>query len=83
MEIGLLKGVGRNMDNMNIKSGFMTGVISMMIRKMVKSKLGYDVEIKLNEIDATVIDGKTHVHLDIDAEVNKDEFMKLIRKAGF
>lgn len=70
------------MDVMNIKSGFMTNVISKLIRKVLKSKLGYDVEVKLNEINATIIDGKAHVHLDVDAELNKDEFMKILKNAG-
>ena len=29
-----------------------------------------------------VIDGKTHVHLDVDAELEKDELMKILKNIG-
>lgn len=49
---------------------------------LIRKKFGYDIELKLNEVNATVIDGKTHVHLDVDAELEKDELMKILKNIG-
>jgi hypothetical protein len=68
------------MDEMNVISKFLTGVISKITNKVLKKKLGYEINIKLNEVRANIIDGKTHIHLDIDAEMDKEELMKMIGK---
>lgn len=61
------------MDEMKIGSKFTTGIISKLVSMVIRKKLGYEVELKLNEVNATVIDGKTHVHLDVDAELDNYE----------
>lgn len=70
------------MDEMKIGSKFTTGIISKLVSMVIRKKLGYDVELKLNEVNATVIDGKTHVHLDVDAELDKEELMKILTSIG-
>ena len=40
------------------------------------------VHIQLNGLTATVIDGKAHVHLDVDAELEKDELVKILKTVG-
>ena len=71
------------MDEMKIGSKLITGVVSKLIKRAIKDKIGYDMDIQLNELRATVIDGTAHVHLDIDAELEKDELNRLLGKAGF
>lgn len=70
------------MDEMKIGSKFTTGIISKLVSMVIRKKLGYDVQLKLNEVNATVIDGKTHVHLDVDAELSKEELNKIIASIG-
>ena len=70
------------MDDMKIGSKFTTGILSKLIAMLIRKKFGYDVELKLNEVNATVIDGKTHVRLDVDAELEKDELMKILKNIG-
>ena len=48
----------------------------------IRKKFGYDVKLNLNEVKATVVDGKTHVHLDIDADLEKDELTKILKSIG-
>ncbi len=67
------------MDEMNIVSKFMTGMVSKIITKVLKQKLGYDVKLRLNEIKITVTDGQTHLHLDADADIDKDELTRIIK----
>lgn len=70
------------MDEMKIGSKFTTGIISKLIGMVIRKKFGYEVNLKLNEVNATVIDGKTHVHLDVDAELDKEELMKILASIG-
>lgn len=67
---------------MKLISGFARGLVSKLAKKLIKSKLDVDVGIQLNAIEATMIDGKTHVHLDLDAELEKDELLKVISHIG-
>ena len=66
------------MDEMNIGSKFTTSIISKLARLAIRKKFGYDVKLNLNEVKATVVDGKTHVHLDIEAEFEKDDLTKIL-----
>lgn len=70
------------MDEMKIVSGFTRGIISKLVRMALRKKIGYDIDIQLNNIKATVVDGKTHVHLDVDAELEKEELVKILKHIG-
>ena len=52
------------------------------VKREVKKKAGYEVDIQLNEFTATVTDGTAHVHLNVDAELGKDELTKLLAAIG-
>lgn len=70
------------MDEMKIVSKFTRGMISKLLKIVIHKKSGYNVDIQLNEVIATVTDGKTHLHLDIDADLDKDELMKILKGIG-
>mgnify|MGYP004692806663 CR=1 FL=1 len=70
------------MDEMRIESRFTTNVVSKLLTWGLRKKLGYNVKLILNEANATVIDGKTHVHLDLDADLEKDELTKILKSIG-
>lgn len=70
------------MDEMKIESKFMRGLVSKLVRKAVRDKTGLDVDIQLNGFRTTVIDEKTHVHLDVDLELTKEQLSKLTKCIG-
>lgn len=70
------------MDEMRIRSKFITGIISKLLVTVVKQKLGYNIDLKLNTVNVTVGDGKAHAHLDIDAEVSNEEIMRILSGVG-
>ena len=70
------------MDEMNIGTNFMKGIVSKVINKVLKKKLGYDVGIKLNDFNVKVTDKKAHVHLNIDAEMSQEELNKILKTMG-
>ncbi len=71
------------MDEVKIESKIMKGIVSRFIKMIIRNKLGYDVDVQLNGFRTTVIDGETHVHLDIDLELSKEELDKLTKDIGF
>ena len=70
------------MDEMRIVSNFTRGIISKALKMVVHKKTGYNVDIQLNEITTTINDGKTHLHLDVDAELERDELIKILKSIG-
>lgn len=70
------------MDEVKIGSKFTTMVVSKLIRLVLKSKFGYDIYIQLNEFNASVIDGRAHIHLSADAELDNSELTKILKTVG-
>ena len=70
------------MDEMKIESKFMRGIVSRFIEKVMRDKLGYNLDVQLNKFRTTVIDEKTHVHLDIELDLSKEELDKLLKSIG-
>ena len=67
---------------MKIQSAFMTGLVSKLIRTILRKKLGYDIDIQINNVKVNVSDGKASIHLDADAEVETNELMKILKSVG-
>ncbi len=70
------------MDEMRIVSKFTRGIISKALKMVVRKKSGYNVDIQVNEITTTINDGKTHLHVDVDAELERDELIKILKSIG-
>ena len=69
------------MDEMKIKlsTKFMRGLIAKILKKVIHQKTGYSIDILLNEIAVQVINGKANIHLDVDAEIDEKEFLKITK----
>ena len=70
------------MDEMRIVSKFTRGIISKALKMVVHKKTGYNVDIQVNEITTTINDGKTHLHVDVYAELERDELIKILKSIG-
>lgn len=67
------------MDELKIKSVFMRGVVSKLVEKAIHKKFGYKVDIQINDVDVVVTDGKAHIHLNADGEIDSNEFKKFTK----
>ena len=67
---------------MKIVNGFTKNAISKLLGKVLRGKTGYDIGIQVHELDATVTEERALVHLSIDAQLNKKEFMRILKSAG-
>ena len=75
------KGDG-GMDNMYIRLPLIKRILSKIIERAIRKKLGYSVDICLNEVIVTFDGEKVHVHLNADADMSKEELTKIIKKVG-
>ena len=67
------------MDELKVTSKFMTMMISKLVKTVIYKKFGYDVNIRINEIGITSVDENIHVHLNVDGDINSDEFKKFTK----
>lgn len=72
------------MDELKLKihTKLMRGLIASLVTKLIRSKLGYDVDIKLNDLDVVVVNGKARIHTDVELEVDNDELLNIIKSVG-
>lgn len=70
------------MDTMKISTKFMRGVVSKILKGIIKKKVGYDVDIQLDEFMITFDDTTAHVRLNAAADISKDELTKAIKEFG-
>ena len=67
---------------MVLSTKFMRGIVTKIIAKAIYKKTGYNVNIQLNEVKLETVDGKVCLHADVDAEINNEDFMKIIKSNG-
>ena len=67
---------------LRLSTRFMRNIVTKIIKKAIFKKFGYQVDIQLNELQVETIDGKVHIHANVDAELDNTEFMKIIKNAG-
>ncbi len=62
-----------------INSAFMKRIVKTVFSKMIEKKLGYKIDIQINEIKADVTGGVVKLHLDMDGQMTTDELSKLLK----
>ena len=69
------------MDEMKVKlsTKFMRGMVSKLIAKLISKKLGYKVDIQLNDLDVSVIDGETQINTNVELKLSSNEFMRIMK----
>lgn len=69
------------MDEMKLKltTKFMRGIVAKLIAKAIYKKTGCKVNIQLNDLDISVIDGETNISTNVEVKLNSNEFMKIMK----
>lgn len=69
------------MDEMKLKlsTKFMRGIVAKLVSRAIYKKLGYKVNITLNELDITMVDGETKILTSVEMKCNSDEFKKIMK----
>lgn len=72
------------MDEMKVKlsTKFMRNLVSKLIARTIYKKYGYKIDIQLNELDVSVIDGDTKISTNVEVKLDNKEFMKIVKSIG-
>ena len=69
------------MDEMNIKlsTKFMRGIVSKVIARTIRKKLGYKVDIQLHDLDVSVVNGEAKILTSVEVRLDNEEFTKIMK----
>lgn len=67
---------------LKLSTKFMRSMIANLISKALYKKMGYDINILINEIEVRNENGKVMLHVNADAEVDNVEFVKILKSIG-
>lgn len=70
------------MDEMRINSKFTRAVISKLLRNTIKKKIGYDIDVDLEQLIITIDEGEAHAHISADVDLSKEEFVKILQNVA-
>ena len=72
------------MDEMKLKlsTKFMRNIAAKLISKAIYKKTGCKVNIQLDELDVSVIDGETRIKTNVEVKLNSNEFNKIMESIG-
>lgn len=71
------------MDGMRIKSEFLTMIVSKVIKKAIKKKSGYDIDIQIKEFNVNFDnDGNATVRVEADGSLKKEELLNILKGVG-
>lgn len=67
---------------LKLSTKFMRGIVSKLISKVLYKQLGYKIDIQLNELNVTFVDGDTKILANVEASINNQELKRIIKEAG-
>jgi hypothetical protein len=67
---------------LKLSTKFMKGIVAKIISKKLYKKLGYKIDIQLNDVQIDMINGDMKLHIDADTKMNKTEFERLMEELG-
>lgn len=72
------------MDELKLKlsTKFMRGIVAKLMARAFYKKFGYKINIQLNDVEVSIIDGDTDIHANVEVKMNSDEFKKLLQSIG-
>lgn len=65
---------------MKLSTKFMRNLLAGYVSRALYKKLGYEIGVDIEEVSIETVDGKVKVHLNVDAAVNNDEFMRIVKR---
>ena len=60
----------------------MRGIVSKTAANVIANKLGVKADIRINGISLEKVNDKIHDHLDVDADINEKDLLKVTRLAN-
>ena len=72
------------MDEMKLtlRTKFMRNIVAKLVSKAIEKKLGYKVNIQLNDLDVDIVNGETKISTSLELKVGSNEFKKIVKSIG-
>ena len=72
------------MDEMKVKlsTKFMRNMVAKLISRAIYKKTGYKIDIQLNDLDVSIINGETSIKTNVEVKVDSQEFMNILKSNG-
>jgi hypothetical protein len=69
------------MDEMfiKLKTKFMKKIVSKLLTKVIQSKLGYKINIQINDLEAELNNGEITLNVNLEAKMDEHEFTKILK----
>ena len=62
-----------------LNTRFMRSIITKILAKAIYKKIGYRIDIEINEVKAETYDGKVKIYMDLNAEMNSGDLVKALK----
>lgn len=70
----------KDVDELRIRSDILKGLISRIVKKSVRKKIGADVDLQIHYFDIVIKDGRVKIDMSLEAETDMGTITKLIDK---
>lgn len=69
------------MDEMfiKLKTNFMKKIVSKLLTKVIQNKLGYNINIKVSDLEAKLNNGEITLNVNLEAKMEEREFLKILK----
>lgn len=67
---------------LRLSTKFMRNIVSKLIARAIYKKYGYKIDIQLNDLDVSFIDGEANISTNVEIKLDKQEFTKIIKSVG-
>ena len=68
------------MDEMHIGSKYLQGIISKIVKSVIRKKLGVEADVQFNDPISVTFDGENaNVHVNVNATLGRDDLDKLLK----
>lgn len=67
------------MDILKVGSDWIKRFISLPFSAFIKKTYGYDVNVKINDIEFTNSRGKVKIHVDVEMEMDESELKRIMK----
>lgn len=67
------------MDEMNIRSKFLKGILSAIIKKNIKANMGFDADVDLRDVTITIKDGRLRLDGGCTIETDQMNLLSILK----
>ena len=67
---------------LHLSKGFMKNIITNILTKAIYKKFGYNIDIQLKDLVVENYDGKVHIHVNADADLDYETVRHIVKDTG-